>query len=153
MSRARGAIEDVHGHLQRVWPVTDFDLGGREVRASQGHDGEDGSLGYAVELMHVRRARGQVDEVFVEELSKGLREEFAGVVGAQRTDESDREGGRGRSVGVEPAEELSHGVGRVRLALEEVDELKSSVVVDQDQRVLEVAGARAAERSNDVGVN
>ena len=53
---AAGAVEDIDGHLDSVWPVSRGHVARREVRAREGHDGLDGAFGDTVQLVDVGRA-------------------------------------------------------------------------------------------------
>ena len=75
------SVQDVDGVLQGVRPETRGRVARDEVGSQHFHNGADGALCHAVQLVHMRRASGVVYEFIVHELRELLREELASVVG------------------------------------------------------------------------
>ena len=119
--RAGATVQHVDGVFDRVWPETDRSTGGNEVRSGILHDGADGTLGDAVEGVHVRWTCSLAYGFLVEEFLELVREKFARVVTVDGANDLDRVGFAGASVRVDRRHVLTHLGKGLAFSLEKVD--------------------------------
>jgi hypothetical protein len=115
--------------------------------------GADGPFSDAVERVDVRRTGGLLDRRLGHELLELVRQELSGVVRVKGAHDLDRLGLPLTHVSVERGHvglDLDDGFA---LGLHEVDWLEATVIVGEDQDVLELADDANPEGANDVGVN
>ena len=129
------------------------DAGRRQVRAREIHNRSNGALGYAVELMHVRRARRLRDELGVEDLRKLVGQKLTSVVRVEGAYHSNWRRRFAARQGVQVGDESAHASRSLRLLSKKVDRLETRVVVDQHEGVTESAEERTYKRAHDVGVD
>ena len=120
--------------LHGVVPEAHGGIAGDQVCSHSFHNRADGSFGDTIEVADVGRRSLLRDDVLVQHLAVLGGDELASVVAVIVDDSADRRIGCLSHLFVEVSHELPHDVGDVAFTPERVNELKTRVIINEDER-------------------